>query len=41
MIRLALVVGFLSVFGIVAYAVIVLLTKQFNKEKGDNNKKVK
>jgi|LNFM01.2.fsa_nt_gb phage shock protein PspC (stress-responsive transcriptional regulator) len=37
MIRLALAVGFLAVFGIVAYAIVLLLTKHFsNKEKSDN-----
>lgn len=34
MIRLALAVGFLSVFGIVAYAIVLLLSKKMN----DNNK---
>ncbi|MFQ3576270.1 MAG: hypothetical protein SNJ77_07540 [Cytophagales bacterium] len=37
MIRLALVVGFLSVFGIVAYAIVVLLTQKKNENKKDNN----
>ena len=31
MIRLAVATGFLAVFGVVAYAVVILLTKQFNK----------
>jgi hypothetical protein len=37
MIRLALAIGFLSVFGIVAYAVVLLLTNYF-KEKQPKNK---
>jgi hypothetical protein len=40
MIRLALAVGFLSVFGIVAYAIVLLLTKKFNdgnKEKSNSS----
>ncbi len=36
MIRLALALGFLSVFGIVAYAAVLLLTDYF---KNQNNKK--
>ncbi len=36
MIRLALAIGFLGVFGIVAYAVVLLLKDQFNsKQKKD------
>ncbi len=42
MIRLALAVGFLAVFGFVAYAIVLLLTKHFqdqqNKDKNKNNK---
>jgi preprotein translocase subunit Sss1 len=40
MIRLALAVGFLAVFGLVGYAVILLLTNHFkneNKNKPNNN----
>lgn len=38
MIRLALAVGFLSVFGIVAYAIVVLLTQKMNEnKKNDSN----
>lgn len=38
MIRLALAVAFLAVFGLVAYAVILLLTDYFaNKNKPKNN----
>ena len=38
MIRLAIAVGFLTVFGIVAYAVVLLLTDYFsNKNKPNNN----
>ncbi len=46
MIRLAFAIGFLAVFGVVAYAIVILLTKQFNKptntkENGtDNNKEI-
>lgn len=36
MIRLAIAIGFLSVFGIVAYAVTLLLTDYF-KNKTNNN----
>ncbi len=36
MIKLVLAVGFLSVFGIVAYAVVVLLTNKF-KNKNESN----
>jgi hypothetical protein len=39
MIRLALAIGFLSVFGIVAYAVVLLLTRYFSdKDKQNKNK---
>lgn len=38
MIRLALAVGFLAVFGIVAYAIVLLLTNYFsNKDKSNKN----
>jgi phage shock protein PspC (stress-responsive transcriptional regulator) len=37
MIRLALAVGFLAVFGIVAYAIVMLLVQHFNKK--DNQDK--
>jgi hypothetical protein len=37
MIRLALAIGFLSVFGIVAYAVILLLTNYFSKKDKSND----
>jgi hypothetical protein len=38
MIRLALAVGFLAVFGFVAYAVVLLLTNYFsNKNNSDKN----
>lgn len=36
MIRLALAIGFLSVFGIVAYAVVLLLTNYFSDKKNQN-----
>jgi hypothetical protein len=36
MIRLALAVGFLAVFGIVAYAVILLLTNYFSNKNNSN-----
>lgn len=36
MIRLALAVGFLAVFGIVAYAIVVLLTQYFKNNKPNN-----
>lgn len=36
MIRLALAIGFLAVFGLVAYALILLLTNFF-KNKNNNN----
>jgi hypothetical protein len=40
MIRLAFAIGFLSVFGIVAYAVVLLLTNYFsNKDKTKNQHK--
>lgn len=38
MIRLALAVGFLAVFGIVGYAIVLLLTNYFkNKDKNNPN----
>jgi phage shock protein PspC (stress-responsive transcriptional regulator) len=38
MIRLALAVGFMAVFGIVAYAIVLLLTHHFkNKENNNQN----
>lgn len=37
MIRLAIAVGFLTVFGIVAYAVVLLLTDYFSKKNKTNN----
>jgi hypothetical protein len=37
MIRLAIAVGFLSVFGIVAYAIVVLLAKNFKDKDRENN----
>jgi hypothetical protein len=45
MIKLALAVGFLAVFGVVAYAIVILLTKQFSdkpthKENGNNTDRV-
>jgi hypothetical protein len=36
MIRLALAVGFLAVFGMVAYALVLLLTKHFSDKKDSN-----
>lgn len=36
MIRLALAIGFLAVFGLVGYAIIALLTNYFSKK--NNNK---
>jgi len=36
MIRLALAVGFLAVFGMVAYAVILLLTDYFSNKNNSN-----
>ena len=39
MIRLALAVGFLAVFGIVAYAVILLLTNYFSNKNNSNKNK--
>ena len=38
MIRLALAVGFLAVFGLVGYAVILLLTNHFKNENKNENK---
>jgi phage shock protein PspC (stress-responsive transcriptional regulator) len=41
MIRLALAVGFLAVFGIVAYVVVLLLTNYFsNKNNSNKNQKL-
>jgi hypothetical protein len=37
MLRLALAIGFLSVFGIVAYAVVVLLSNHFSKNQNKQN----
>lgn len=37
MIRLALAVGFLAVFGFVAYAVVLLLTNYFSNKNYTNN----
>jgi phage shock protein PspC (stress-responsive transcriptional regulator) len=38
MIRLALAVGFMAVFGVVAYAIVLLLTDYFsNKNKSNQN----
>ena len=42
MIRLAIATGFLAVFGVVAYAIVILLVQQFNKpsknsENGTHN----
>ncbi len=37
MIRLALAVGFLAVFGIVAYAAVLLLTNYFSNKNNTNN----
>lgn len=36
MIRLALAVGFLAVFGIVAYVIVLLLTNYFSNKKNSN-----
>jgi len=36
MIRLALAVGFLAVFGMVAYAIILLLTNYFSNKNNSN-----
>ncbi len=38
MIRLALAVGFLAVFGIVAYVVVLLLTNYFSNKNNNSNK---
>ncbi len=35
MIRLAIAVGFLTVFGIVAYVIVLLLTDYFSKKKNN------
>jgi preprotein translocase subunit Sss1 len=37
MIRLALAVGFLAVFGIVGYAIVLLLTHHFKNKNNQNN----
>ena len=37
MIRLALAVGFLAVFGLAAYAIVLLLTNHFSKKEKQNN----
>jgi hypothetical protein len=39
MIRLALAIGFLSVFGLVAYAIVVLLTNYTSNKKNQNKSK--
>ena len=36
MIRLALAVGYMAVFGIVAYAIVLLLTDYFTKKNKSN-----
>jgi len=41
MIRLALAVGFLAVFGIVAYVIVLLLTNYFSNKNNPNNKNQK
>jgi phage shock protein PspC (stress-responsive transcriptional regulator) len=38
MIRLAIAVGFLTVFGIAAYVVVLLLTDYFSNKKNNNPK---
>lgn len=38
MIRLAIATGFMAVFGIVAYAVVLLLKDYFNKKSQSNEK---
>jgi phage shock protein PspC (stress-responsive transcriptional regulator) len=38
MFRLALAVGFLAVFGIVAYAIVLLLTNYFSNKNNSNKK---
>jgi Cu/Ag efflux pump CusA len=38
MIRLALAVGFLAVFGIVAYVTVLLLTNYFSNKNNQNKK---
>jgi hypothetical protein len=37
MIRLALAVGFLAVFGLAAYAIVLLLTNYFSKKEQTKN----
>ncbi len=39
MIRLALAVGFLAVFGIVAYVIVLLLTNYFSNKNNSNKNK--
>lgn len=39
MIRLALAVGFLAVFGIVGYAIVLLLTNYFKNKNNPNQNK--
>jgi len=41
MIRLALAIGFLSVFGLVAYGIILLLTNHFSTINKPNNQNKK
>lgn len=36
MVRLALAIGFLAVFGLVAYALVLLLTNYFSNKKNNN-----
>ncbi len=38
MIRLALAIGFLAVFGVVSYAIVLLLTHYFSNNKNKSNK---
>jgi hypothetical protein len=38
MIRLALAVGFLAVFGVVAYAIVLLLTNYFSTKNNQTKK---
>ena len=37
MIRLAIAVGFMAVFGIVAYAIVLLLTNHFKNNNNSND----
>lgn len=39
MIKLALALGFIAVFGIVAYAIVILLINQFSNQNNKLNKK--